>query len=428
MLSIREIARDKKKADDYFTTISLTKLVFSLGMFAVIAGVINLLDYPGDVVRIVYVFGLVNILNSFATFFRSIFRAFEKMEYDAITRIIERFLVVGAALIVLFQGHGLMAIVLAMLLAQVLSFLVTLFLCVRKFARPRLSLDLPLAKRLVRMAAPFALTTVFGSVLFQTDTVILSVLKGDTVVGWYNAAGRPILGILFLPSVFMGSIFPVLSRYYVTAKDSLVIVYQKSLKFLATLAVPLGIGTTLVAGRLILFLYGEDFASSVIIMQILVWSVSLIFITTLFGHTLASMDRQVVDMRIVGAFALVNVALNFALIPGFSYIGAAIASLISQSLVFTVEFTYLQRRLHRVNLAGIVAKPLLAALVMGALAYTLDRFLATNVINLFVIILAAIIVYGLLLWLFKAFDHEEIEALKEIVRRRSSGDNQIEVE
>ena len=234
------------------------------------------------------------------------------------------------------------------------------------------------------------------------------------------------MGILFLPAVFVGSIFPVLSRYYVTAPDSLVTVYRKSLKFMATLAVPLGIGTALVAGRLIFSLYGEDFASSVIILQILVWSVSLIFTTTLLGHTLLSMDRMAVAIGIVGVGALMNVTLNFALIPKFSYVGAAVASLVSQAIVFTVEFIYLQRRLHRVNLAEIVAKPLLAALVMGVFVYALDRFLTTNVINLFAIVLAAILVYGLLLWLFKVFDHEEIDAVKGIFARRSSGGNKIE--
>ena len=425
VISIREIARNNQKASEYLTTISLIKSAFSLVMFGVIAITVNLLNYPSYTITIVYILGLDNILDSFGRFFRSIFRAFERMEYVAITRIIERVLVVGAALIALFQSHELMVVVLAILLAQMFSLLITMFLCIKKFTKPRLVLDLALAKHLIKIAIPFALTTIFASVLFQTDTVMLSVMKGDTVVGWYNAAYKPIAGILFLPTVFIGSIFPVLSRYYITAKDSLVTVYEKSLKLLATLAAPIGIGIMLIAGRIILFLYGEEFANSVIVLQILAWSVSLIFIVTLFGHTLASINRQVVDMGVVGFCALLNIVLNFSLIPSLSYTGAAIASLISQAVVFTIEFTYLQKRLYQVNLVRIVAKPLIAALIMGVLVYVLDHTLGTSTVNLFVIIFGAVISYGLLLHLFKALDRQEIAAVKDMFRRQTDKGNSI---
>ena len=419
ILSIREIARDTQKANEYVTSISLTKLVLSLIMVSLIAIVINLMHYPRDTTTVVYIAGFITVFTSFSVFFRSIFRAFEKMEYDAITRIAERVLVVGAALTVLFLGYGLIQVVSAMLLAQIFSFLFTLIVCIKKFAKPRLAFDFALTKHLVKTALPFAVTSVFGAIIFQTDTVMLSIMKGDAVVGWYNAANRLILGMLFIPAVFTGSIFPVISRYFISSKDNLVIAYEKSLKILATMAIPLGIGTTLIAKRVIFFLYGNEFANSVIVLQILVWAVSLIFLVTLIGHTLASINKQIVDMRIVGICALLNVALNLILIPGFSYIGAAIASVITQVVVFTLEFSYLQKHLHKFNLFRMVSKPLGAAIIMGVLVYILNNILDTTAVSLFVIIFGAIAVYGLFLYLFKAFDHQELQLIKSAFNRRA---------
>ena len=417
VLSIREIARDTRRADEYLTTMSLIKLVLSLIMVSIIAIVINLMQYPRDAVMVVYIVGLINVFSSFSVFFRSIFRAFEKMEYDALTRIAERVLVVATGLVVLFLGYELGAIVLAMMLAQAVGFLFTLIVCIRKFARPRLAFDFALAKRLVKTALPLAIAGTFATILFQTDSVMLSVIKGDTVVGWYGAAYRPIMGILFIPAVFIGAIFPVLSRYYVSARDNLAIAYEKSFKLLATLAIPLGIGTALIADRIIFFLYGDEFVNSVPVLQILVWTVSLIFVITLLDHTLVSIDRQIVHMRIVGICALLNVVLNLSLIPGLSYIGAAVASIISQTAVFTWEFGYLQKHLYRVDLFRIVSRPLAAAIIMGGLVYILNSILGITVFNLFVIILAAIASYGLLLYLLKAFDHQELQLVKSIFTR-----------
>ena len=416
-LSIREIARDTRRADEYFTTISVTKLVLSIIMMSAIAIVVNLMGHPQDTVLVVYLFGAIHVFGSFAVFFRSIFRAFEKMEYEALTRIIERVLVVGTGLAALLQGNGLRTVVLTMLAAQTVGCLLTLVVCVRRFARPRLAFDFALARNLLRTALPFALASVFASILFHTDSVMLSVMKGDAVVGWYNAASRPVLGTFFLPSVFVGAVFPVLSRYYVTAKYNLITLYGKSLKYLAALAIPLGIGTTLIAGRVIFVLYGQEYGNSVIVLQILAWSVSLMFVTTLLGHTLASIDRQAVDMRIAATCAVLNVILNLSLIPGLSYTGAAIASVTSQVVIFTAELGYLQKRLHRVSLLRILYKPLGAAVVMGVLVYSLDRFLGTTALSLAVIILGAIAIYGLCLYLFKTFDREDLQAMRSIFRR-----------
>ena len=417
-LSIREIARDTRKADKYMTHVSVTKLVLSLLMVGVIAIAINLMGYPSSTITIVYILGFTNVFGSFSVFFRSIFRAFEKMEYEALTRISERVLVVGAALGALALGYSLTTVVSVMLLAQAFGFLFTLLVCIRKFARPRLSFDFSFSKLLVKTALPLTITAIFSSIVFYTDMVMLSMMKGDEVVGWYGAAHRLISGMIFVPAVFTGAIFPVISRYFVSSRDNLVLAYGKSLKFLATLAIPLGIGTILIAGRLISFLYGTEFTNSVIVLQVLTGAVSLIFFITFLEHTLVSIDKQVVGMRIVGMTALLNVILNLSLIPSFSYTGAAAASVASQVFAFAWIFGYLQKHLSRINLLGLISKPLFAAVVMGAVVYGLDRVLADSTVNLFVIILSAVAIYGLLLYLLKAFDYEERQAIRGIFSRR----------
>ncbi|MFC2060800.1 flippase, partial [Chloroflexota bacterium] len=384
VISTRDIARDTRKAGIYLTTISLLKLTLAVIVMGLIVLVINLLDYPEGTVTIVYIIGLLYVLESFGVFFRSIFRAFEKMKYDAVTVIVERLLVVGAALVVLFQGHGLITVTLAMLAAQVFGFLFTMSICVGKFARPQWSFDYTLIRHLLKAALPFTLTGIFDRIIFQTDMIMLSKMQGDAVTGWYSAAQRPIFATLFIPAIVTASIFPVISRYFISSRDGLVMAYEKTLKYLVMLAIPVGIGTTLVAGRIIPFLFGDGFDNSVIVLQLLAWAVSLVFLITFTGHTLVSIDRQATAMRFSGIGALLNVVLNLSLIPSLSYTGAAIASIISVTLVLALQFGYLQKHLKKVSLFKMIAKPLAAAVVMGAVVYLLDGWLAVNAVNLLV--------------------------------------------
>ena len=415
-LSIREIARDTSKAGEYLTNISITKFILSLITLVLIVVTINLMHYPQDTTLAVYIVGGVTVFTSFTASFRSIFRAFERMEYEAITRIVERLLIFGAVLPVLFLGYGLIEVVSAMLIAQAFIFIFTLIILIKKFTRPTLTFNLSLCKSLIKEALPFGLASVFAVIYFQTDTVMLSMMKGDAVVGWYNAAYRLVMGTLFIPGAFVGALYPVLSRCFTSSKDSLMVVYEKSFKFLLMLAIPLGIGTTLLADRIIIFLYGEEFAHSIIALQILIWVASILFIYSIVGYTLASINKQLVDTRITAVSALLNVGLNLLLIPTYSYVGAGVASIVSQVFVFTCEFGYLQKNGYKIEISKIVLKPLCAGAVMGLLIYCLEMIS----INLFIIIISAIVIYAMCLYLLKAFDEKEMEMMKDMFKNELS--------
>ncbi|MCK4251623.1 flippase, partial [candidate division WOR-3 bacterium] len=416
VLSIREIARDTSKAGEYLTNISITKFVLSLITIVLIIVTINLMHYPQDTILAVYIVGGATVFTSLTSFFRSIFRAFERMEYEAITRIVERILIFGSVLPVLFLGYGLIEVVSAMLIAHAFIFIFTLAIIIKKFTRPVLSFDFSLCKSLIKAALPFGLASVFNVIYFQTDTVMLSIMKGDAVVGWYNAAYRLVMGMLFIPSAFVGALYPVLSRYFTSSKDSLMVVYEKSFKFLLMLAIPLGIGTTLLADRIIIFLYGENFAPSIIALQILIWVASILFIYSIVGYTLASINKQLVDTRITAVSALLNVGLNLLLIPTYSYVGAGVASIASQVFVFTCEFSYLQKNGYGFKVSKVVLKPLCAGAIMGLFIYSIR----VMHINLFVIISGAIVIYVASLYVLKAFDETEMEMMKAMFKNEVS--------
>ncbi len=110
----------------------------------------------------------------------------------------------------------------------------------------------------------------------------------------------------------------MLSKYSTSSRDKLIIVYEKSLKFLLMLSIPIGIGTLQLADKIIIFLYRQDFVNSILALQILVWVASVLMIYSIVGYVLASINRQPVDTRATCISALLNVGLNLLLIPAIA--------------------------------------------------------------------------------------------------------------
>ena len=87
-LTVREVARNKSLAPKYLANVSVMKIILVSITFGLIALVINLLGYPKQTIKVVYLIALSVIFGAFTGMFYSIFQAFEKMEYQSLGQIL----------------------------------------------------------------------------------------------------------------------------------------------------------------------------------------------------------------------------------------------------------------------------------------------------------------------------------------------------
>jgi O-antigen/teichoic acid export membrane protein len=276
--------------------------------------------------------------------------------------------------------------------------------------KPRIELDFDFWKSTIKIALPMGMLSLFALIYIRIDTIMLSMMKGDAVVGWYNAAYNLVLAFTPIPQLFMNALFPLMSSYYVSSKDSLKIAYEKSFNYLFILGLPLAVGTTLLAERFILLFYGEQFYPSIIALQILAWDILLIFSCMCFAFILASIDKQNQMAVIAGCAAFINVILNLFLIPSFSYIGAAIATIITETILIFLYFILISRSFYKLPISKILIRPLIASSIMGLFIYYLIN------INLFLLILLAVLIYFASLYFVKGFSKEDLDLLRQALR------------
>ena len=410
-LIVREVARDPAQADRYLKNTLGIRLVLSLIIFTTIVILINATGYRADMKNLIYVFTIYALILSISDVFKMVFRASERMQYESAITIISNIVRVVLGVTVLLRGYGLMGIALVFLFYSLLDLLLSFMVCKTRFVRPGVALDSGFWKGTVIIALPMGLVTILSLVYIRTDTIMLAIMEGVAVVGWYNAAYNLVLGFTPIPHLFMNAILPLMSRLYVSSKDSLVRGYEKAFTYLLISGLPIATGMSLLADEIIHLLYGEQFANSVIALEILAWDVLLIFICLPLGFMLVAINRQNRMAVIVGGCALLNVVLNLILIPGFSYIGAAIATLITETVLFMAYFYVISKYLYKLPLHKIVVRPLIATAVIALFIQLCSG------LNLVVIIISATVLYLVVLYLIGGFDEEDRRLLSALISR-----------
>ena len=412
-LTIRDVARDQFIAKDYIGNITLLKIVLAFITFFLIFLIVNILGYNQQTIQVIYLIAFYTIFSTFSQLFYAIFQSNQKMEYQSFGTILSSFILLSGVLLAIYykfnitQFSAIYTIVGAVILTY--SFLIFSW----KFYLPKIIFNKEKWANLIKESWPFAITGISINLYLWIDTIILSVIQGPEAVGLYNASYKLILTLLFIPTVFNNAIFPIMSKYYVSSKESLNVTFEKLLKIMIIIAVPIGIGTVILADKIILFIYGEQFTGAIIALQILIWSTVLIFMRSPLERLMESSNRQLIVTKVFTMGVIFNVIFNLIVIPKYSYIGAGIITVLTDVLVLGLLIVA-TKDLGISILKKIIIdlfKIVLASLIMGI---TLNYIIK---VNIFLSIIIGTIIYISALLLFKIVDEDEILMIKSIFKR-----------
>lgn len=332
---IRETARDRKKAEDYLASVIGFKLLGALFLYLIIVVAVNLMGYPAATKELVYVSGLVMLIDSLTLSVYGVIRGWQNLSYESIGTI-------GNQLIVLFLGGALLLLdanpVLVMsvyLLSSLANLVWSAANLNRSFKiKARISFDWRRIKTLLAWSLPFAVAGIFSRIFSSTDIIILSKISGDHSVGIYSAAFKAAFALQFVALAFSASLYPAFSAYWAHSRENLPKLFNKSMFWLAFLAGPLVFGVIAIADPAIPAVFGSAYAASVSPLRILMASMLFVFLCFPIGALLNACDRQKRHTINLGITALASVALNLILIPFFGYNGAAVANLFSYIILF----------------------------------------------------------------------------------------------
>ena len=409
MMIIREIARlpsDRRKPLIQLSLVLKILLAFvTLGLIMALSIIIH----KDPFVRfIVYLFGITTIVNSMIHFYCGVFQGYEKMHLIAMVRIFTTLGICLPGFALLERGFGIIGLAMANIFGNVAGLLLSLFISGKLWGRISLRMKWQKAPGLLKTAFPFGIFTLFSTIYIQIDNVMIYHIKGDEALGIYGAATRIIIAVCFLTEAFMGTLYPILSRYFMEDRVRLERTCQRALWFLYITGLPATLGLWFLAKPLIVFLFGTGYVNSGPVLSLLSILVFLRFLGSVPATLLTAINRQIIRMWMVISASFLNIVLNLVLIRSYSYYGAAYASFIVNFLLLFVFYYISHRAGFRINKILLrLVKPTLAAGIMMVILMMSTRF---HVLVQFAIGVTA---YLSALLVLRSFNPEETSLLRQ---------------
>lgn len=168
------------------------------------------------------------------------------------------------------------------------------------------------------------------AVFSQTDRIMLKLMVGNDVTGYYSAAVRCAGLTTFVFSAIISSSSPVIYESFEKSEDAFERNIQNLYSVILYMAFAQSMIMTLFAKPIILILYGSAYIDAVPALQIITWYIAFSYMGTIRNRWMLAKGIQHLIWKIDLAGALINVVLNMICIPKFGIIGAATASLVTQ--------------------------------------------------------------------------------------------------
>jgi len=200
---------------------------------------------------------------------------------------------------------------------------------------------------------------------YNFDSVLIGLMLGAAAVGWYGAAYKPITAILAMPVTYFLGLFPALSRTHAESTEQFKQVVRRSLRITAFFAAPIGFGAYFLAAPVVDLLYGAAYRNSVPALQILAWSAGLVILRGTYRQALNAAGRQRLDLLCAASATVVNLGLNILLIPRYGIVGAAAATVTSETVWLGMASYYFSRSVAALGFVTVLLRPVAAAIAMA---------------------------------------------------------------
>jgi O-antigen/teichoic acid export membrane protein len=217
----------------------------------------------------------------------------------------------------------------------------------------------------------------------------------------------------FFPAVVSHTLYPIFAGLAARGEfGELRVVLQRYLRFLLALALPLGVGGSILAPKLIALLAGPEFAASAPVLAILVWAPAVLFVY-IVANSLVISQLTKWAVLITGVNVLVNTLGNLLLLPHYGIKAAAIMTVVSELLQAGFYFYFVRVKITKFSFFGFLWRPALASAVMGFVLWPLaQRSIAIS-------IPLAALAYFVSLGVFGFFKSDDLQFLRAFFKKGS---------
>jgi O-antigen/teichoic acid export membrane protein len=331
-LTVVEIAKNRTALAEYMGDLLIPKSAMCLGILLATGLVASWLNYPLEKRLAILLLTASVVVFSYVELVNSIFRGLERLHYETLITALANIVLLLSTLVILKVRPGIWEVSVAFLFSKLLALFLAAGLLRHGLSLTLGKFDIRAGKKILQKALPFALLFALVAVFFDADTILLSHLRGDQEVAYYQSGMKIIVSLTVIPHILVSSFLPVLSR---TALEGQILkgLGARLVTVMFYVSIPLFILILGAGEQVIGFIYGEPFRPAVDSFRILGIMLVLRFWFRAYFAILLSMDKQGPALVAVAAATVANILVNLYFIPQFGKEGAACAAVITHGFL-----------------------------------------------------------------------------------------------
>lgn len=329
---VKELHQYPQNRDKILGTAFLLKVIAGLACIPTIFLAWQIYPLSNTPYNLIFILSFTGLFQSL-TVVDAYFQSEVKSKYIMQVQIIGNLISAGVKLTLIFTGSPLTYFV-ASYAFDILLLSIGYFAVYQRKGRSMFSwgFDWVLAKKLLHYSWPLIISGIMVSVYMKIDLIMLKEIiggkNGTDEAGIYATAVNFSEALNFVPVAIVSSLFPAI----LNAKRDDPERYKKRLQNLYDLMVWMSLGFAIFvtfASPIIYKLFKPEFAIAAPALSIHVWGSLFVFLGVASGQYLIAEGYSKLTFVRTGVGAIVNIILNFLLIPKMGMIGTAIATVIA---------------------------------------------------------------------------------------------------
>jgi O-antigen/teichoic acid export membrane protein len=338
LTGIAELSRRPKNIGSLATALYIDKTVLSacaIGLLACVAGVSGLSSGHW---LIAAVLTIRTFVYSYCRLNAGLLKALDKTKPIVVIQALHFVMLTICALVVYLRQQGLLTLLLWLMATQMIEFALT-FTVLHKLGLRISAVTSSSCCQLLRRSTPVGATYTLATLMLRGDVVVLSLIASASVVGTFAAADTGLVMIYVIAWLFSGILLSDLGSLSAN-REAFDVHFQKCLRGVVLLTVPLAAVSAVFARTAILSVFGKTFDAAALPGTLMMLAMPFIFLNAAFLSRTVARNASRISLGIYGLTAVLSLLLNYFLGRWQGATGVACSILIREA-VMTILFVRL---------------------------------------------------------------------------------------
>jgi O-antigen/teichoic acid export membrane protein len=370
----REIAKEPAKGRRLWLEVTKVRLSYTLPALVIGFGLLKLMGFSSLSIANAALLSVTLLPRIMGELAQGVLKGLQIFSPLLWIEVIQGLAVLALAAMFVFNGYGLRGII----TAEIISAFVGCFFALASMVRHSSAATVEPVKfgRLFRSTFAFNVYPLIVNMYDRADVLLISKIVGNFATGIYAFPYRIHAMFGLIPVSVVGALLP---KFSAPDGDDAFRKCSQAMGFLYTVALLGVLGAAAFATPVIQLILGPSYAASGLVIKILTWAT----IPSFFGCPLLTLllanGKEKSFVWMCSVCMVFNIGANLLLIPRFSYIAAAIVTILTECVLLTQNLYLVHRSFGRLVLPSHVGR-ITAAFIAAFGSFWLLRLFTSEVV------------------------------------------------